>query len=69
MSVEQEWYDEMIGEAVRLYTTNAVLYGTLLKHDDTVVVIKADNMPPLMVYKDYIISCSATWRKEAECAP
>ena len=49
----------MIGEHIRLYTTNAVLHGELLEHDEEVVGLQAEGMPPLMVYKDYIISVGA----------
>jgi hypothetical protein len=59
MSAEKKWFDSMIGEYIRLYTTNAVLHGQLLEHDEDVAVIQGDGLPPLLVYKDYIISCSA----------
>ena len=65
MSVEKRWFDSMIGEHIRLYTTNAVLHGELIEHDEDVVVLQAEGMPPLMVYKDYIISAgTAPVRRE-----
>ena len=65
MSGERRWYDSMIGQHIRCYTTNAVLHGELLEHDEDVVLLQAEGMPPLLVYKDYIISAgTAPIRRE-----